>query len=111
MEAENVLLNVQVPKTVRDEFKIVATNRGTTMSALVYQFVLKTIREEKAIRPETFPDYDPPPFIVGETNLNEMLMEALNGKELTPEMRRAIEIAIRTALEVQEITEDGTKIK
>lgn len=56
-DTENVLLNIQIPRTVRDEFKIAAKLKGTTMSASLYRHILQTIRQEKDASPQAFPDY------------------------------------------------------
>jgi hypothetical protein len=56
-DIENVLLNIQIPRTVRDEFKIAAKLKGSTMSASLYQHILQTIRQEKDASPQSFPDY------------------------------------------------------
>jgi hypothetical protein len=42
------LLTVRTSKTVHADFKVVAELRGLSMSALVHQFVVNAIREEKA---------------------------------------------------------------
>jgi len=56
-ESENVLLNIQLPRKIRDEFRIAAKLRGQTMSSLLYQHILQTVRQEKDVSPQAFPDY------------------------------------------------------
>lgn len=104
-----VQINIQVPFDIREDFRIVAANRGFSMSNMLFQYILKVVREAKAETPEIFPDYNPPPKIVSETGMDEILYEALEGKELTPEMRRTIEIAVKTALKVKELNDEGEK--
>lgn len=51
---KEVNLNLRVRADVRDEFKVVAELRGASVSSLIHQFMVKTIREEKEIEPEAF---------------------------------------------------------
>ena len=48
------LLTVRVGTAVHKDFKLAAELRGATMSGLVHQFVVKTIREEKEREPGAF---------------------------------------------------------
>jgi hypothetical protein len=48
------LLTVKLPPSRLDEFRIAAMLRGTTMSALVQQFVTQVVREEMSMVPEAF---------------------------------------------------------
>lgn len=105
-------LQIRIREDVKEDIKIVAKLRKASVSALILTLIHKLIREAKAETPEAFPDYNPPLKIVNESGMDEILYEALDGKELTPEKRRAIEIAVRTALQVQEIEQgDDGKIK
>ena len=47
-------MTVRIAETVRDEFKKVAELRGSTMSGLMHQFIVMTIRQEKAASPHEF---------------------------------------------------------
>jgi photoactive yellow protein len=51
---KDVLVNFRLRPDVRDEFKAVAELRGSTVSNLLHQYVIKLIREEKAHDPEEF---------------------------------------------------------
>lgn len=50
----DVWLNVRINPQVREEFKIAADLRGASMSSLIHQFIVKTIREEKDKSPIAF---------------------------------------------------------
>lgn len=110
-ESKSSFLQIRIREDLKDELKIAAELRGLTVSGLLHSLISRAVSESRRENPAAFPDYDPPPVIVGENDLSQLIMEALNGKEPSSEMRRAIEVAVRTALEVQEIFEDGTKIK
>lgn len=56
--SKTVLLNLHVSENVRNDFKVVARLRGLTMSALINQFMVRLIREEKEYNPQAFPDYE-----------------------------------------------------
>lgn len=51
---KEVLVNFRLKPDVRDEFKVVADLRGSTMSGLLHQYVIKLIREEKERDPVAF---------------------------------------------------------
>lgn len=51
---KEVLVTIRVAENVREEFKKAAELRGSTMSGLMHQFIIRTIREEKQISPQTF---------------------------------------------------------
>lgn len=53
------MLTVKMPRSMLDELAIVARLHGTTMSSMVFQFVMRTIREQKEATPEHFPDHKP----------------------------------------------------
>ena len=38
---------LRIPESVKEEFRIVATERGLTMSAAINQYIRQAIREEK----------------------------------------------------------------
>lgn len=48
------MLTVKLPPARLEEFRIAATLRGTTMSALIQQFVTSVVREEMAVVPQAF---------------------------------------------------------
>lgn len=51
---KEVLVTVRAKELVRDEFKIACELRGATMSGLLHQFMVRTIREEKDAAPQAF---------------------------------------------------------
>lgn len=51
---KEVLVTVRIAENVREEFKKAAELRGSTMSGLMHQFIIRTIREEKQIAPQAF---------------------------------------------------------
>ena len=51
---KDVLVNLRLKPKTRDEFKVAAELRGASMSGLLHQFIVKTIREEKERCPEAF---------------------------------------------------------
>jgi hypothetical protein len=52
---KKAILNLRLRPEVRDEFAIAADLRGASMSGLLHQFIVKTIREEKELSPQAFP--------------------------------------------------------
>jgi uncharacterized protein (DUF1778 family) len=55
---KDVHITFRINPKVRDDFKIAADLRGASMSGLIHQFIVKTIREEKGINPEAFLEDD-----------------------------------------------------
>lgn len=55
-QAQNkeVLINIRLRHETREEFRVAAELRGATMSGLLHQFIVRTIREEKERAPDTF---------------------------------------------------------
>lgn len=107
MDKEIVLLNMEIPRSVRDEFKIVAKRRRLSMSALLFQHIQRLIREEKEKSPESFPDYSPSSVIVdNETTVDRMILDAtyelFGDKDITPEAFRSMMTAVKQLLEVRE---------
>lgn len=51
---KDVLITVRIAPEVRDQFKKAAELRGSTMSGLMHQFIVRTIREEKQTSPGEF---------------------------------------------------------
>lgn len=80
-----------------EEFAIAADLRGQTMSALIYQFVLKTIREEKEREPQAFPGYkaETPVVTPDKQTALEIMYEAFGGEEIRPELMKAIVNAVK----------------
>lgn len=55
MPIKKAILNLRLKPEVRDEFAIAAELRGASMSSLLHQFIVRTIREEKEAAPFAFP--------------------------------------------------------
>jgi hypothetical protein len=55
LKNKEVLVNVRLRPETREEFRIAAGLRGATMSSLLHQFIVRTIREEKEREPNAFP--------------------------------------------------------
>lgn len=51
---KEVLLTVRISENVRDEFKKAAELRGASMSGLLHQYIVRTIREEKDTSSHSF---------------------------------------------------------
>lgn len=51
---KEVLVTIRIAENVRDEFKIAAQLRGASMSGLMHQYIVRTIREEKELSPHSF---------------------------------------------------------
>lgn len=51
---KEVLVTIRIAESVREEFKKAAELRGSTMSGLMHQFIIRTIREEKQMSPQAF---------------------------------------------------------
>lgn len=51
---KEVLINIRLKPETREEFRISAELRGGTMSGLLHQFIVRTIREEKERDPKAF---------------------------------------------------------
>jgi hypothetical protein len=51
---KEVLINIRLKPETREEFRISAELRGATMSGLLHQFIVRTIREEKERDPKAF---------------------------------------------------------
>lgn len=49
-----VQLNLRVNPEIREDFRIAAEMRGATMSGLLHQFIIRTIRDEKEQSPREF---------------------------------------------------------
>ncbi len=60
ISGKEININVRVRRDVREDFKIVAELRGASMSSLIHQFMVKCIREEKKISPESFGNAEKP---------------------------------------------------
>lgn len=48
------MINVRLKPDTHDEFKIACELRGGSMSSLMHQFIVRTIREEKERDPRAF---------------------------------------------------------
>lgn len=68
---KEVLLTLRVRPEIRDEFRVVAEMKGSTMSGLIHQFMMRTIRDMQDTYPEEF-----------RTRLRELERSPLNEIEL-----------------------------
>lgn len=48
------MINVRLTPTVHQAFRTACELRGASMSSLLHQFIVRTIREEKELSPEAF---------------------------------------------------------
>jgi hypothetical protein len=48
------MVNVRLTPAVHDQFKIACELRGASMSSLLHQFIVRTIREERELDPKAF---------------------------------------------------------
>lgn len=48
------MVNVRLTPAVHDQFKIACDLRGVSMSSLLHQFIVRTIREERELEPKAF---------------------------------------------------------
>jgi hypothetical protein len=48
------MINVRLAERMHEDFKIACELRGASMSSLLHQFVVRTIREEKELSPRSF---------------------------------------------------------
>jgi len=51
---KDVLVTIRIAPEIRDQFKTAAELRGSTMSGLMHQFIVRTIREEREAMPHAF---------------------------------------------------------
>jgi uncharacterized protein (DUF1778 family) len=54
LQNKEVLINIRLRYETREEFRVAAELRGATMSGLLHQFIVRTIREEKERDPAAF---------------------------------------------------------
>lgn len=48
------MINVRLTPSVHESFRIAAELRGASMSSLLHQYIVRTIREEKELDPKAF---------------------------------------------------------
>lgn len=51
---KRVILNLRLSPKTRHDFAIAAELRGASMSGLIHQFIVRTIREERELSPQNF---------------------------------------------------------
>lgn len=54
MKTKDALINLKINTGTRDDLKAAASLRGLTVSALLHQFIVKTIREERERNEQAF---------------------------------------------------------
>lgn len=82
------MINVRLKPLVHEEFKIACDLRGASMSSLMHQFIVRTIREEKELSPQTFKVLQSERFDDGK-NLN-----GIPGQPLAPHSKKKIPFII-----------------
>lgn len=93
------LLTVKIDTDVLREFQIAAALRGLTMSSLVHQFVLKTIREEKEKAPRAFGIGIGSGGMSVTATRHEIFAEAFDGHALDDKDWSEIEEVVQTLVE------------
>lgn len=48
------MVNVRLSPVVHEQFKIACELRGVSMSSILHQFIVRTIREERELEPKAF---------------------------------------------------------
>lgn len=108
---ETVLLNLKLPRDLRDDFKVAAKLRGGSMSTLIHQFVVRVIREEKEKNPAAFADFVPEEkaIVMSPNNQQalEILAESFDG-EIDLETLRIAVAATKQVKEAQERANEST---
>jgi hypothetical protein len=102
-DAKRKMLTVKMDPKTLDEFVITAKLRGSTMSALVYQFVLKAISEEKDSNPEAF---GVKRTVEEPATRHEIFAEAFNGHELNERDWAEIEAVMKTLVDQKKARSD-----
>ena len=97
-------IQFRIRKDLKEELKTTAELAGVSISALLHMLIKGAISDARRRHPEAFPDYAPPPVIVGEPEMDQLLFEAFEGKEMTPEMKKSIAEAVKAILKVQEVS-------
>lgn len=52
--SKDKMINVRLTPVVHEQFKIACDLRGGSMSSLLHQFIVRTIREERELDPKAF---------------------------------------------------------
>jgi len=88
---KEVLVTIRIAESVREEFKKAAELRGSTMSGLMHQFIIRTIREEKQLSPHVFAERRLAPVLATITPAIDPKAEVrrmINDEELAEAARR-----------------------
>lgn len=72
---KKAILNLRLRPEVREEFAVAAELRGASMSGLLHQFIVRTIREEKEAAPHAFKR---------ERKVNEEIIRRAGGMRVAP---------------------------
>lgn len=85
------------------------------MSGLLFQYIMRVIREEKVRSPKDFPDYSPPPEIISDRQTVrdriEARYESFGGKTLSQDQLDKMIDKIAELLEVVEVTNESGENK
>lgn len=60
MKTKDVLFNLKINSQTREEFRLAAELEGLSMSALLHQFIVKKIHEQRQQHPAAFSSLDAP---------------------------------------------------
>jgi len=63
MPEKKAILNLRLDPKTRDQFAIAAKLRGASMSGLLHQFIIRTIREERQAFPAEFESRHKAPIV------------------------------------------------
>lgn len=78
------LVNVRLTPKTHEEFKIACELRGASMSSLLHQFIVRTIREERERDPISFNLVDLRTSVDAERSAGKVVGRILPGKKKEP---------------------------
>lgn len=103
-------MNIKIKPQTYEEFRIAVELRGSTMSGLIHQFIVKVIREEKDRNPEAFKVLEAEEAEVKSTS-NKANLDAGLRKERTPNLDDlVIEDDVDFECDLDRRDEDGYRI-
>lgn len=110
-QEKSSFVQIRIREDLKEDLKVTADLRGLTVSALLHSLINRAVLEGRREHPKAYSDYSPPPEIVAESEFDRILLEASDGRRISPEVRRRIAEVVKAALRVQEVAEDGTEIE
>lgn len=103
-ESKTTQLQIRIREDLKNDLRVLAELKGLSVSATVHTLIVKAVRDAKAENPYAFGRADIP-VVVGASEIDQILLEAFDGKPFTPEqVKRYMAIAKKT-LEIKEIRE------